>query len=472
MPYEYNPLLKDGLQKVSNGGGGAEQIAALQEAVSVLQQQAAMLQTALNTLKGNKITKCFTSADFAALETNEIFEWQGETTTIDGTPFVNGFFYKKIVGQQTLPSGTKYFLYEENYPTITKNGYVFTPGNYYHLDTITPANGSNFYNYALYQWNGISRYYFLPTTGVNLQVGDLVWDNQDYNFVTVVSLDDNGKPTLSNGEYISEGGKTGGSFVEIIDCKNSDGTAFSFIKSNIGRIVVHYTLNDNVFTLIDWFFVYVVTRTTTTPQTIGVDSYTQTNTQPESSYTLPTAAANVLGGVKVGNNLSIDANGVLSASGSGYTLPIAAANVLGGVKVGSGLSIDANGVLSLNEDSTVVFDVKPFRPQEAEVGVNSFNPFAFNNLLFFDIYIKVKAGSAADTPIFAFGNETLMVVAKPLKNLYLNCWDVTNNGFIFDSFYAGEYVGLPVFFTKQDLSVFGNIYRLFGCIPVTLIHLG
>ena len=32
-------------------------------------------------------------------------------------------------------------------------------------------------------------------------------------------------------------------------------------------------------------------------------------------YTLPIASANVLGGVKVGNNLSIDANGVLSASG-------------------------------------------------------------------------------------------------------------------------------------------------------------
>lgn len=31
-----------------------------------------------------------------------------------------------------------------------------------------------------------------------------------------------------------------------------------------------------------------------------------------------------------------------------YTLPTASASVLGGVKVGSGLAIDANGVLSLN----------------------------------------------------------------------------------------------------------------------------
>lgn len=34
--------------------------------------------------------------------------------------------------------------------------------------------------------------------------------------------------------------------------------------------------------------------------------------------------------------------------GGGYTLPIASANVLGGIKVGNGLSIDANGVLSTN----------------------------------------------------------------------------------------------------------------------------
>lgn len=65
------------------------------------------------------------------------------------------------------------------------------------------------------------------------------------------------------------------------------------------------------------------------------------------SYELPTASANTLGGVKVGENLSIDANGVLSASGgSSYTLPVASSNTLGGIKVGSGLSIENDGTLS------------------------------------------------------------------------------------------------------------------------------
>ena len=64
------------------------------------------------------------------------------------------------------------------------------------------------------------------------------------------------------------------------------------------------------------------------------------------TYTLPQASASVLGGVKIGNNLSIDENGVLSAIAEPYSLPTAGANTLGGVKIGNNLSIDENGVLS------------------------------------------------------------------------------------------------------------------------------
>lgn len=61
-----------------------------------------------------------------------------------------------------------------------------------------------------------------------------------------------------------------------------------------------------------------------------------------SSYVLPVASAETLGGVKVGDNLSID-DGVLSAPA--YVLPTASDETLGGVKVGNNLSI-AGGVLS------------------------------------------------------------------------------------------------------------------------------
>ena len=72
-----------------------------------------------------------------------------------------------------------------------------------------------------------------------------------------------------------------------------------------------------------------------------------------SAYTLPTAAAGTLGGIKVGANLSIDGDGILSANTGGYTLPAADATSLGGIKVGSGLSIDGNGVLTATGGSSV-----------------------------------------------------------------------------------------------------------------------
>ena len=72
------------------------------------------------------------------------------------------------------------------------------------------------------------------------------------------------------------------------------------------------------------------------------------------AYTLPTASATVLGGIKVGSNLTIDANtGVLSAVQGSYTLPTASTTVLGGVKVdGTSITIDGNGVITANAGST------------------------------------------------------------------------------------------------------------------------
>lgn len=50
-----------------------------------------------------------------------------------------------------------------------------------------------------------------------------------------------------------------------------------------------------------------------------------------STYTLPTASASVLGGVKVGSGLAIDANGVMTASASGSFLPLAGGTMTGGI---------------------------------------------------------------------------------------------------------------------------------------------
>ena len=97
------------------------------------------------------------------------------------------------------------------------------------------------------------------------------------------------------------------------------------------------------------------------------------------NYSLPIAGASTLGGVKVGNNLTINSStGVLyadnqlpaQANNSGkflstdgtdaswvsiseYSLPIASSSALGGIKVGSNLSIDSStGVLSATDTIT------------------------------------------------------------------------------------------------------------------------
>ena len=64
------------------------------------------------------------------------------------------------------------------------------------------------------------------------------------------------------------------------------------------------------------------------------------------SYTLPTASTTVLGGIKVdGTTITINGSGVISGTAS-YSLPIASSTVLGGIKVGNNLSINATtGVL-------------------------------------------------------------------------------------------------------------------------------
>lgn len=64
-----------------------------------------------------------------------------------------------------------------------------------------------------------------------------------------------------------------------------------------------------------------------------------------SAYTLPPATTTTLGGIIVGDNLSVDSNGVLSTHAP-YTLPNASSTTLGGIRVGSNLSIDSNGTLS------------------------------------------------------------------------------------------------------------------------------
>jgi len=63
-------------------------------------------------------------------------------------------------------------------------------------------------------------------------------------------------------------------------------------------------------------------------------------------YVLPKASDTVLGGIKVGSNLTIDPDGTLHAQNS-YSLPVATIASLGGVMIGSNISVSAQGVISV-----------------------------------------------------------------------------------------------------------------------------
>ena len=65
-----------------------------------------------------------------------------------------------------------------------------------------------------------------------------------------------------------------------------------------------------------------------------------------SSYVLPAATDDTLGGIKVGDNLTVEEDGTLNAEDP-YTLPAATDETLGGIIVGDDLNIGSGGVLDV-----------------------------------------------------------------------------------------------------------------------------
>ena len=73
-----------------------------------------------------------------------------------------------------------------------------------------------------------------------------------------------------------------------------------------------------------------------------------TKSQADAAFALKPATSTTLGGIKVGDNLSIDASGRLSGAAP-YALPAATTSTLGGVKAGSNLTVYADGTLALEK---------------------------------------------------------------------------------------------------------------------------
>lgn len=79
-------------------------------------------------------------------------------------------------------------------------------------------------------------------------------------------------------------------------------------------------------------------------------SYLDLSNRPQ-AYSLNTATTSTLGGVKIGSNISVTADGTISVNDP-YTLTTATTSTLGGVKIGQGFLATSDGTISTIPVST------------------------------------------------------------------------------------------------------------------------
>ena len=145
-------------------------------------------------------------------------------------------------------------------------------------------------------------------------------------------------------------------FIDLVG-SNSTTDSIEFVGSG-GSSIAWDSVNTRITVSSPSISVTVATAGTTNLEySNGVFTYTPPDL---ANYltSIPQASASVLGGIKVGANLTMDAaTGELSAVQGNYTLPTAGVGVggtKGGVKVdGSTITIDGNGVISSSGGSTV-----------------------------------------------------------------------------------------------------------------------
>jgi len=141
---------------------------------------------------------------------------------------------------------------------------------------------------------------------------------------------------------------------------------------------------------------------------------------PPGSIPVPVASETTLGGIKIGQNLTINSSGVLSANLDCYTLPIASSNILGGIKIGSGLSINPiTGVVTAQQYSLPIASGSTLGGIKVGVGLsisgdgtlNVLNvsvPVATNNVLG-----GVKIGNDSGLVIDSTGNLSVVGYTLP-----------------------------------------------------------
>lgn len=116
-----------------------------------------------------KVPRCFTQAQINTLSANDIFQWQGDTTS----DFVNGYFYKKVVEHNI---GDLYLHVATNHNISIYNGgsYSLNIGDYYNDSGATPIYNSTIHNAV-----------FSNSSGANCQFIFISNDEQSWSDVAV-----------------------------------------------------------------------------------------------------------------------------------------------------------------------------------------------------------------------------------------------------------------------------------------------
>ena len=135
-------------------------------------------------------------------------------------------------------------------------------------------------------------------------------------------------------------------------------------------------------------------------------------------YKLPIGGTNI-GGVKNGGNVTIDAQGNMNAPTTpAYTLPVASATTLGGVKIGSGVSVGADGTISVSASSNVTIE---------EINISNLpTDFKIDDILMieFNLFVSSSTGSWQSKPdkptIGKVNNPQMCLITIP--SISLNCY--------------------------------------------------
>lgn len=260
-----------------------------------------------------------------------------------------------ILSHPTTASTSDYLTYKIHPNQLASQGVTYTAGDHINIsssnvisatyDVATSSDPGLMSTSDKTKLDGIesgANNYELPTASASNLGGVKVGSGLSINVEGALSADTIPEATTTTSGLMSATDKTKLDSVETGANAYSLPTAASNVK---GGIMVGSGLTIDATTAV--LSTNISDATTSTSGLMSSVDKTKLNgiETNANNYSLPTASANDLGGIKVGSGLSIDSNtGELSADQ--YQLPIASSSTLGGVIVGAGLSVASDGTIS------------------------------------------------------------------------------------------------------------------------------